>query len=271
MTGDMAILTISREYGSGAEEIGRAVAERTGYDFVDKERIFQDMKAAGERWERLGQELDEACPTVWERYDWEYRGFIALVESYIYEYAARDRVVIVGRGSNFLLHDVPYALRVRMVAPLEDRIKRVMLQERLDRETAGWLIHKMDRERDGFAYAAYGKSWSEERHYDMTFNTAIEPSEGVADSIVDALIEKDRMATPEAREWLARRALAAKVKARIATDVRLFLPTLEVSHDEHGIILKAIIHNATEHHLAEQIAREVAGTTPVRFELHHRA
>jgi len=37
----MAILTISREYGSGGREIGRRVAERLGYRYVDKERLFR--------------------------------------------------------------------------------------------------------------------------------------------------------------------------------------------------------------------------------------
>ena len=43
----MAILTISREYGSGGREIGRRVAQRLSFEFVDKERLFQDLDQAG--------------------------------------------------------------------------------------------------------------------------------------------------------------------------------------------------------------------------------
>ncbi len=59
----MAILTISREYGSGGREIGRLTAERLGYRYVDKERLFQDLEQAGQRWGRVAKELDEVAPT----------------------------------------------------------------------------------------------------------------------------------------------------------------------------------------------------------------
>ena len=51
----MAILTISREYGSGGREIGRRVAERLGYRYVDKELLFQDL-------EKVGATLGEGGP-----------------------------------------------------------------------------------------------------------------------------------------------------------------------------------------------------------------
>src|SRR5512139_3730131 len=117
----MATLTISREYGSVGFEIGRRVAERLGYQLADKERLFQDMERAGPRWARVAQEVDEVCPTLWERHDWQYRGYVAQMESLILEYAVKDNVVIIGRGGSFLLQGVPFCLRVRLVAPLEVR------------------------------------------------------------------------------------------------------------------------------------------------------
>jgi cytidylate kinase len=61
----MAILTVSRELGSGGREIARAVASELNYDYVDKQRIFDDIKAAGSKWEKWGEALDEHCHTVW--------------------------------------------------------------------------------------------------------------------------------------------------------------------------------------------------------------
>ena len=43
----MAILTISREYGSGGKEIGRRIAQQVGYEYIDRGRILEDMKAVG--------------------------------------------------------------------------------------------------------------------------------------------------------------------------------------------------------------------------------
>src|SRR5262245_40199302 len=99
----MAILTISRQFGSGGGEIAKGVAALTGYDLVDKEKILEDLRKVGSEWEHWAEELNEHCPTIWEKYDWSFRGFAALVQSRVLEYAAKDRVVLLGRGANFLL------------------------------------------------------------------------------------------------------------------------------------------------------------------------
>ena len=76
--------------------------------------------ASGKEWEEWGKNLDEHCPTVWEKYDWSFRGFGALLQSHILNHALNNKVVIMGRGGNFLLKDIPYALKV----PLQRRLSR---------------------------------------------------------------------------------------------------------------------------------------------------
>lgn len=266
----MAILTISREYGSGGREIGCRVATRLGYRCVDKELLFQDLEKSGARWGRAARELDEVCPTVWERYDWQYRGYVALVESLILGYAAADKVVIIGRGGSFLLEKIPFCLRVRLVAPLEVRIGRIMERERLSREAAARLITQVDGERACFIKANYGSHWDEERFYDMTLNTGSLGYDRVEEILVEALAEKDRLATPAAWAELANLALAYRLKARIAGDPRVFVPTLEVELKEGTIVVSGIIHTPKEAHLLQEIAQEVCGDKPVRLDLHHR-
>ncbi len=58
----MAILTVSRQFGSGGREIGRRVADDLGYAYVDRESILEGIRAAGEKWEKWGKGLDEHCP-----------------------------------------------------------------------------------------------------------------------------------------------------------------------------------------------------------------
>lgn len=266
----MAILTISREYGSGGRDIGKRVAARLGYRYADKELLFKELEKGGPRWGRVARELDEVCPTVWERYDWQYRGYVALVESLILSYAAADRVVIIGRGGSFLLHKTPFCLRVRLVAPLEVRIARIMERERLSRVAAERLIVQVDGDRACFIRANYGAAWDEERFYDMTLNTGSLTYEQIVELLVETLAEKDRLATPEARAELEGMALAHRLKARVATDPRVFVPTLEVSLQEGTIVVTGIIHTPKEARLLQEIAQEICGEKPVRLDLHHR-
>jgi cytidylate kinase len=267
----MATLTISREYGSGGFEIGRRVAERLGYQFVDKERLFQDMERAGPRWARVAQEVDEVCPTLWERHDWQYRGYVAQMENLILQYALGDNVVIIGRGGSFLLRGVPFCLRVRLVASLEARLEAIMLREGLAREAAGRLIAKVDGERACYIKANYGSEWDADSLYDLSLNTTSLTHDRVVDILVEGLAAKDRLATPEAKARLALMALGYGLKARIATDQRVLVPTLEVFPEEGTLVVTGIMHTPKELHRLQEIAREVCGDRPVRFDLHRRA
>ena len=266
----MAILSISREYRSGGEEIGRAVAKELGYDYVDKERLIHDIQSAGEKWENLTREVDEVTPSLWERFDWQYRGYIALVEAHILEYALRNRVVLLGRGGHILLRDVPYALKVRITAPLGTRIERVVQKERLDRRTAQALIEKTDRAREGYIKSNYGEDWSDVQFYDLVFNTGLQSYEQVVNLLVKALQESDTKVTPEAEQRLRGQAVAARVKARLVIDPKVFIPTLEVIHDGAAVVLRGAVHSSKEYQYLEEIARKYASDLPVRNELHYR-
>jgi cytidylate kinase len=266
----MAILTISREYGSGGEEVGHRVAARLGYQYVDKERLLQDLEKTGTRWGRLARELDEVRPTFWERHDWQYRGYVASMEALILAYAAADNVVIIGRGSPFLLQTVPHCLRVRLVAPPPTRLERIMVTENLSQEAASQLITRVDGDRAGYIKANFGKDWDLEQVYDLTLNTGKLTYDQVVDILVNELVEKDRLATPEAKSHLQLLALAFRLKARVATDLRLLVPTLEVILENSTLVVSGIIHSPKEENLLKEITREVCSDLPVRFALHRR-
>jgi cytidylate kinase len=266
----MAVLTISRTYQSGGHEIGKAVARQTGFDFIDKDRIFSDLKSLGEKWGHAFEELDEVTPSLWEKNDWQYRGYIALIECIILDYARKDRVVLLGRGANFLLEGIPHVLRIRLVAPLEVRIERAIIKYETARETAELLIKKTDRDRAGYIRSIYKKNWEDPEHYDLVLNTADYSIEQLTRKITEALKEWDLRATSEGRKKLENMALTAEVKARIMTHPEIFIPTLEVSHDGNSIVLKGVVHTSKEFHLVEELVQKMAVPHPVRNELHYR-
>ncbi|MBI5098392.1 MAG: cytidylate kinase-like family protein [Nitrospirae bacterium] len=264
----MAILTISREFGSGGREIGQAVAALLNYAYLDKRRILSDLKAAGKKWEKWGRELDEHCPTIWEKHDWSFKGFSALIQSCIFNYALKDKVVIMGRGGNFLLKDIPSALRLRIIAPIDKRIERIMVRDSVDRETAKWLAEKTDNERACFIRSIYGKEWNDPAEYDMIFDTGTRNEDEIVKIIKDVLLEKEQFVS-EIKE-LRMRAEAARVKAALLTNPNIFIPTLDVFHDGEGLVLRGVVHNPKQHKAVEEEAKRLAGDSPIRCELHYR-
>ena len=263
-----AILTISREFGSGGKEIGQAVARELGYEYVDRESILADIRKDGPKWEQWAGNLNEHCPTVWERYDWSFRGFAALVQWHILERAERGGVVIVGRGGNFLLKDIPHAYRIRVTAPMDMRIERVIKRDNVDRDTARWLCEKTDSERACFLHAIYGGKWDDPAEYDQVFSVKGQSVDLEVKAVITTLSK--RTMTDEARKTLRLRTAAARIKAGIATNPHFFIPVFDVLPDGEGLILRGTTHTPKEHKRIEEEATRLAGDIPVRCELHYR-
>src|ERR1700758_2215656 len=120
----MAIVTISHEMGAGGPEIGAALAQRLGYRCVDQELISEAAHRYGLLEEKLSS-LDESKPSLFERFDAETRRYITVLQTALYEFAEKDRVVLMGRAGQWLLRGIPHVLRVRVMAPFDLRVKRL--------------------------------------------------------------------------------------------------------------------------------------------------
>jgi cytidylate kinase len=265
----MAILTLAGEHGSGYTEIGKGVAERLGYEYVDRRRMLEDMGDAGRQWEERGREYDHHCPTVWERFDWSFMAFKALIQHIYLEHASRDRVVLMGLGGNFLLRQVPFALSVRITSPKEARAERIAGQEDVDSGTAEWLLDKADHDDSCYVRALYGKSW-DPAAYDASFDTSVQTQADIVEAIAHKIVEKEKLNTPEAQKSLQAMALAAKVKAHVISDNQVFVPTLEVFPSTEGIVVRGVVHNPDEKERLEAKVRSMVAGEPVKFQLHYR-
>ena len=271
----MAILTISRRYGSGGRDIGHAVADLLHYDYVDRKRILEDIGKAGQTWGEFAKQYDEKQPSVYERYKWSFRGFVALNQAQILEYALHDNVVIMGRGGNFLLRGIPFAFRIHIKASMDDRIDRLVKREGIDSENARWLIEKVDKEMGGAVYLIYGSAWDDPKQYDRVFDTSTQKAEEIIAAIKDDVLKRASASTEKARQVLQLRALAAKVRARIAIEPTFPISALDVRPKEeglieYGIIVRGVVYNKSAMEPIQEAAKKICGEVPVEFELQYR-
>lgn len=271
----MAILTLSRQYGSGGREIGRAVSEIMNYEYVDRQTIIDDMRREGDLWKGKAEYFDENYPDIWERSDWAYRGFVALNQSHFLQHALKGNVVIMGRGGNFLLKKFPFVLKVRTMAPMEKRIERIMEREGINAENAQYLIEKADSEMAKAVYLIYGRNLDDPKEYDMVFDTSQKSQEEIVSIIQTALMEKEKYKTPEALQALQLRALAEKIKATILSDPSLSISSLDVDPKEEGLekygfIVQGLVHRKEDIEKIEKIARSMSEGLPVEFRVTSR-
>jgi len=131
------------------------------------------------------QELEnEPAVLTFDLNDTLYLNFVRQV---IREVAHNGNVVVVGRATHLLLKDMSDALHVHVVAPVDVRIERVMLDRSCPREQAEKMVHNSDSARESYTSRFYHSRWSDPTLYHLTVNTGMLTREQARDLIVAAV------------------------------------------------------------------------------------
>jgi cytidylate kinase len=225
----MAIVTISYQIGSGGREIGEACAERLGYDCVGSEMIVEAAHRYGLSEERLAH-LGEAKPSLLERLSTDTRLYIAAIQSALYDFAEHDNTILLGRGGQWLLRDIPHVVRVRVIAPLELRVDRLAARlassvgettnAAAARAASLDLARRDDAEKAGRMRYLYDREIDDPAVYDFVLNTEKLSIDGAADLVVKVVGRPERATTATGGQLVADRVLASRVQVALAADPR---------------------------------------------------
>ena len=199
------IITIGRQFGSNGRNIGRAVAEKLGINFYDKEILQLAARKSGVA-EELLQNLDEKpnksflYSVVMDPYAFAYsynnngynmnisqQAFQATFET-IKSIADKESCVIVGRCSDYILRENPDVFNVFIYAPLEARIKTVM--ERfpdLTENKAKDQINKEYKARASYYNFYSSKKWGRMESYHLCLDSSRLTAEEAAEVIIKAI------------------------------------------------------------------------------------
>lgn len=180
----MAVITISREMGSGGAEIGRQVAHVLGYDFVDKDTIDGIFRQYGLT---KFEDLYTTTPGILDLFQYDNLLIISMLNETLEALAHRGKVVILGRGGFAVLGQLADVLDVRIVAPAAVRAERVMAREGLaSRQDADARLVEDDHMRQRFVQMFYNRQWDDPAAFDMIIDTGSVPYEAAVQQIVDA-------------------------------------------------------------------------------------
>jgi cytidylate kinase len=210
----MAIITISREMGSGGIPIAHQAAEKLGYTLIDGEAIAKVAPSYGLTPEAL-EKTDEKPPAFVEKVDAQTAIDFHRVELIILDYALKGNVIIYGRGGQDLLSGINSVLRVRVIAPYEDRIERWAEREWLDPDLARVLVRKSDQQRAGFIKYYFDRDWEDPLGYDLVINTLRLSEETAVKLICEGVKDKNLVERKDAGKKILQDRIIAK-KAEIA-------------------------------------------------------
>jgi cytidylate kinase len=212
----MATITISREYGSGGDEIATRVSEILGYRSFDKTLMAQILTETGiseseiidysednykvrSFLDRLlaRSSLREINKTSWTEDPTgtltkestllnESQG-IMLVQGAIRAAHRQGNVVIVGRGGQAILKGLPGVLHVRVQAPLDTRFGHIAYLKNIHLLGLRKEIVERDQAAADYLRRFYDIDWADPMLYDMVINTTQLNVEAASQMIVTAV------------------------------------------------------------------------------------
>jgi cytidylate kinase len=188
------VVCISHATGSGGNAVGRLVAERLGFRYVDEELVARAAAKGGveaadiadeeRRKSRLGRVLDELSLGSGAE-AWAMGGFIppvpgavptsdelrAFVRDAIEETAARGDTVIVAHAASHAIGPREDALRVLVTASPEKRAARLAEEQGLDEPAAVQAVKDADAARADYLKRFHDVREERPTQYDLVLNT----------------------------------------------------------------------------------------------------
>jgi cytidylate kinase len=184
------VITIEREFGSGAAEIAASLAAHLHWKLwdqaltqeianvaqVDPSAVMCCDERRDSTFHRLAKtfwrgsyqrsmELNTAAPFDTDR-------FVAISEQVLRKVASTGNCVIVGRGAPYFLRERPDVFHVFLYAPRAEKIRRLRELGKSTSE-AEELVDTVDRDRIEFVKHYFNADWPTRCLYHMMINTAI--------------------------------------------------------------------------------------------------
>jgi cytidylate kinase len=184
------IITIEREYGCGAGEIARMLADRLGWKLWDHaltEEIAQAANVDCSAVQRCEERVDstfQRLAKIFLRGSYERSMASSGAEPFdtdcmvdvgqkvMQKIAAAGNGVIVGRGAPYFLREHPGIFHVFLYAPRGEKLQRIQRQGKSAQE-AEELVDAVDRDRITFIKHYFNADWPTRSLYHVMINTCI--------------------------------------------------------------------------------------------------
>jgi cytidylate kinase len=201
----MAVITISREFASGAKKIGRRLAKKLDYQCVDKslfQKIAEDLNVSERNLESFEKSREYRISNIFARLfskdyikrivghdkrvveEQEYQNSL---RNLILETAKEDNVVIIGRAAYYFLKDMKNCYHIRLTAPKEWRKTYAVENLRIPADRAESILARRDTNLLWFRRLICGEGYDDPNYFHLTLNMGRVPVEKALDIIISLL------------------------------------------------------------------------------------
>ena len=196
----MAVITISKEFGTDPQKVASVAAKRLGYEYIGKKltaEIAKDLHLSEAEVETFKQTSQSRIIRLMDRYtctlvqkvvdrehgclddDSYYESTKKLVDN-LYE---ADNVIILGWGGQCILRSKPNTLHVRLTKAEGPKIEKVMQDYDINRLAAKKLIEREEKDSSAYIRHYFDEDWNDAHLYDLIIDMGKNSAEQAADII----------------------------------------------------------------------------------------
>jgi cytidylate kinase len=203
----MAVITISKEFGTESEKVASLAADKLGYEYIGKNLIadiakelnISENEAAMFRQtsqSRILRFVDRyTCSIVQKVVDREHgclddHNYYEVTQKLVQNVYEAGDVIILGWGGQCLLKGKPDTLHVRLIKDMDLKIKAVMQSENVNPKTAKTFIDREEGDLKAYIKHYFNEDWNAAHLYDLIIDMGKTSVEKASDLICDNVKHK---------------------------------------------------------------------------------
>jgi len=205
----MAVITISKEFGTESDKVASQAAQRLGYEYIGDHLIAEIAKelhvseSEAEMFRKTSQSrilrfVDRyTCSLVQKVVDREHgclddKNYYETTKKLVQNVYEAGNAIILGWGGQCLLRGKPNTLHVRLIKDEETKIKEVMQNRNLEHKAAKAFIEREEGDLKAYIEHYFNEDWNAAHLYDLIIDMGKTSVEKAVDLICDNLKHKDR-------------------------------------------------------------------------------
>jgi len=263
----MPVIAMTQEMATLGKDVALGVCEALGLQQVRHE--VGDVVAGKMQVKKsLIRRIREGKASRIEKWAADEKTISIFTAEEVYDLAVKGNVLIRGWGGTLLLRDVPHIPRIRVCAPMEVRVKRLM--ERLetdDEDLARREIEVDDAARASRMEQHFNVRWGDPTLYDLTLNTERVPIAQCVEQVLALARSPAFQETAQSRQHLADLALHARARAALRSDERTAAIDVDIEVRQGEATLRGIVVDDREKQLCRVVTEGVRGVSGVEDEL----
>jgi cytidylate kinase len=264
----MPLIAMTREMGSLGKDVAAGVAARTNRKVVYHEIIEPIANKMRLRKSHVERFL-EGKSGIWERLTTDRTALSIYTADETFRFLRDDSTAVIrGWGAAHLLKNIPHVIRVRVCAPLETRVTRMMQRLSTDnRATVESEIQLSEEAHSAITRRHFGINWRDPEHYDVVLSTDRLSVDDCVDEIEGMMHRKSFQETPDSRRMVDNLALEWSVRAALRREPRTSTLSITVEGDNGAARLLGVVDTQDEVDAAAAVAVGVEGVRQVDNQL----